>query len=228
MNLVKVVKKAFGKTIPVMAGYLVIGTGYGVILGVNSFSFITSFSMSLFIYAGSMQFVAVPMMMSGASFVSVLLTTFMVNARHVFYGISMIEKYKGAGLKKLYMIFSLSDETYSLVCSSDASSKDYHWESFFISLLDQLYWVAGTVIGYLAGSFVSFDASGVDFAMTALFITVFLEQWMSSDTHIPSVSGLLASVICLVAFGKDGFLIPAMCMIVFFLLFFRKRLSRAN
>ena len=205
----KELKNAIKDTLPVLAGYLVLGMGFGMIMESKGFSFFITVAMSLFIYAGSMQYAAIGLMTGGASMLTVGLTTLAVNARHFFYGISMIEKYKGTGIKKPYMIFSLTDETYSLVCTGDKST-DY---CFFVSLIDHIYWVGGTALGAIIGGAVHINTTGIDFALTALFITVFCDQWMSGGGKNAQITGLAASVLCLIIFGASSFLIPAMLLI---------------
>lgn len=205
----KIVKKAVKATLPVMAGYLVLGAGFGIVMKANGYGIWWTVSMSLFIYAGSMQYIGVGLLTSGASLLSVALTTLMVNARHLFYGLSMVEKYKDTGAKKPYLIFSLTDETYSIVCSSEKDSNFY----FLVSLLDHSYWVLGTAVGSLLGSVLRFNTEGIDFALTALFLTVFTDQWLHGKKHFPAVCGVVVSVACLLLFGPDRFLIPAMLLI---------------
>ncbi len=208
----KTVKKAFVDTLPVMTGYLVLGFGFGIVLHAAGYGLPVALAMSLFIYAGSMQYAAIGLFTGGASLVTVGLTTLMVNARHLFYGISMIDKYKDTGKRKPYLIFALTDETYSLVCRDLTQipleqRKNYY---LLVSLLDHLYWVAGTALGAVAGSLIHFNSEGIDFALTALFVTVFLEQWLSSKDHLPALAGVGVSLLCLPIFGAEGFLIPAM------------------
>lgn len=223
----KLLKTAFFKTLPVMAGYLVLGTGFGILLKANGYGLPWALAMSVFVFAGSMQFVGVSLLASGASLVSVAVTTLMVNARHLFYGISMIERYKGAGRKKLYLMHALTDETYSLVCTGDVPpGADPYRYYFIISLLDQFYWVAGSAAGSLLGSVLPFDTAGIDFAMTALFVTVYIEQWLAAKEHRPALVGVGVSVLCLLVFGPDNFLIPSMLMITAVLLAVRKPLER--
>lgn len=205
----KIVKKAVKATLPVMAGYLVLGAGFGIVMKANGYGIWWTVSMSLFIYAGSMQYIGVGLLTSGASLLSVALTTLMVNARHLFYGLSMVEKYKDTGAKKPYLIFSLTDETYSIVCSSEKDSNFY----FLVSLLDHSYWVLGTAVGSLLGSVLRFNTEGIDFALTALFLTVFTDQWLHGKKHFPAVCGVVVSVACLLLFGPERFLIPAMLLI---------------
>ena len=208
------IKTAFIKSLPVMAGYLVLGIGFGILLKEAGYGFFWSFLMSFTIYAGSMQYVTVSLLTSGASLISTALTTLMVNARHLFYGVSMIEKYKDSGKKKPYLIFALTDETYSLLCGNDyPEGEDRHWYSFFISLFNQFYWVTGSILGSLIGALITFNTAGIDFAMTALFVTVFVEQWLTAKNHLPAIAGLLCSIACLMIFGPSNFLIPTMIAI---------------
>lgn len=224
----KLLKEAFLKTLPVMAGYIVLGTGFGILLKVNGYGVLWALAMSVFVFAGSMQFVGISLITSGASLISVAVTTLMVNARHLFYGISMIKRYKGAGLKKLYLMHALTDETYSLVCTGDVpDGANPHSYYLLISLFDQIYWVTGSVIGSLIGSYIPFDTAGIDFSMTALFITVFTEQWLTSKEHRPALIGAGVSVLCLLVFGKESFLIPSMLAIAIILTAIRKPLERS-
>ena len=203
------VKIALRDTVPVLSGYLVLGIGFGVLMKAAGYGALWSVGMSVFIYAGSMQFAGLGLITGGASLLTVALTTLAVNARHFFYGLSMIDRYKNTGRMKPYLIFALTDETYSLVCSGEKSREYYA----LVSVLDQLYWVGGTALGALVGSALRFNTKGIDFAMTALFITVFTDQWLTSEGHFPAVAGVGLSVLCLLLFGADSFLIPAMVLI---------------
>ena len=208
----KTARQAFVDTIPVLTGYLVLGFGFGIILKANGYGVFVAFLMSFFIYAGSMQYVAIGLLAGGASLVVLVFTTLMVNARHLFYGISMLEKYKKTGKRKPYLIFTLTDETYSLVCNDDLRipTEERNNYYFFVSFFDHMYWVTGSVLGAVMGTIVKFNSEGIDFALTALFLTVFIEQWLSSKKHSPAIIGVVVSVICLILFGKDNFLIPTM------------------
>ncbi|MCF0142094.1 MAG: AzlC family ABC transporter permease [Parasporobacterium sp.] len=220
-------KKVLIKTLPVMAGYIVLGAGFGLLLKANGYGILWALAMSIFIYAGSMQFVGVSLLAGGASFITVALTTLMVNARHLFYGITMIDKYKGTGLKKPYLIHALTDETYSLLCTGDVpEGVNPHKFYFWVSLVNQSYWVIGSVLGSLIGSLVNFNTAGIEFSMTALFVTVFTEQWLSSKEHRPALTGLGITVVCLFIFGKDSFLIPALIIIMAVMLIIRKPIER--
>lgn len=212
-------KKAFIATLPVLSGYVVLGTGFGILLQSKGFGLPWALAMSVFIYAGSMQYLAVDLLAGGAGLIAAALTTLMVNARHLFYGISMIGKYKDTGWRKPYLIFGLTDETYSLNCAAEESA-DYY---FLVSAFNQLYWVAGSALGAVLGTVLPFSTEGIDFSLTALFVTVFVEQWRSTRDHIPALIGVGASVGCLAVFGADNFLIPAMFIITTALTLYRAK-----
>ncbi|MGM9604251.1 MAG: AzlC family ABC transporter permease [Faecousia sp.] len=214
-------KTAFLDTVPVMTGYLFLGFGFGIIMQQNGYSVLWALAMSLFIYAGSMQYVGVGLLTSGAGLAAAALTTLMVNARHLFYGISMVDAYKGAGKRKPYLIFALTDETYSLVSREPPKGVERTAYCFLVSLFDQCYWVAGSALGALAGK-LPLDFTGIDFALTALFVTIFVEQWLSTKNHLPALVGVGSAVACLVVFGADKFLIPTMILIAAILMMLRK------
>lgn len=218
-------REAFRATLPVMAGYLVLGAGFGMVLKSKGFGIPWAGAMSLFIYAGSMQFVAADLMASGASLLTLAVTTLLVNARHLFYGISMVDRYRNAGKAKPYLIFALTDETYSLLCARQngpAGSGEIRYD-LTVSLLNQSYWVAGSLAGALLGEFLPFNTEGIDFALTALFITVVVDQWRGGKHRLCTVMGLSVSLVCLLVFGPDNFLIPAMAMILASVFLIRKR-----
>ena len=220
-------RAAFSRTIPVMVGYLFLGAAFGILLESKGYGFGWAALMSIFIYAGSMQFVAVDLLATGAGFLQVILMTLMVNIRHVFYGISMLGKFRNLGAKKPYMIFSLTDETFSLLCTAEPPKNvDRNWFFFFIALLNQLYWIVGSVVGGLLGSSFSFNTQGIDFAMTALFVVIFVNQWREAKSHVPALVGLVCSLVCLLLFGADNFILPALIGMVVLLSAFRGRLDR--
>ena len=220
----QLIRQAFMKSLPVMAGYVVLGTGFGILLRSAGYGVLWAAAMSAFIYAGSLQYVGVGLIAGGASVVTTLLTSIMVNARHLFYSISMIDRYRDAGRYKPYMIFALTDETYSLLCDGHApESGDPNLYRFLVSLFNQSYWVAGSVIGSLLGAVLPFSTAGIEFSMTALFIASFAEQWLTSKDHIPALTGLLSTLLCLIVFGPERFLIPAMLLITLALTLLRGR-----
>lgn len=207
-------RAAFLDTVPVMTGYVFLGFGFGILMHQSGYGVLWAGAMSLFIYAGSTQYVAVSLLTSGAGLLSAAMTAFVVNARHLFYGISMVDAYKGAGRKKPYLIFALTDETYSLVSKNQIPEGiSRHGYCFLVSLFDHIYWVAGTVLGSLAGSLLPINYEGIDFVLTALFVTIFVEQWLSTKNHLPALIGLGATALCLMLFGADLFLIPSMAVI---------------
>lgn len=219
-----VIGKAFYKSLPVMAGYVVLGIGFGILLRSAGYGVPWAFAMSFFIYAGSMQYVGVGLLAGGASIITTALTTLMVNARHLFYSISMIDRYKNAGKYKPYMIFALTDETYSLLCDGKVpEGEDPDRYRFFVSLFNHCYWVAGCVAGSLLGAVLPFSTEGIEFAMTALFLASFTEQWIENKDHVPAITGVVCTLLCLLVFGTEKFLIPAMLMITLVLTLVRKR-----
>lgn len=219
----KTVKAAFKASIPIMAGYIFLGIAFGVLLSKENYNFLWALGMSIFIYAGSMQMVAVSLLAGQNDLLTVALTTLTVNARHIFYGIAMLSRFKNMGKYKPYMIFSLTDETFSLLCSvkvpKDVDERKF---KFFISLFDQCYWIIGCVVGNILGSNLPFSFKGIDFVMTAFFTVVAVEQWLGTKKHSPHLVGLFAAVFCLFIFGKDKFLIPAMLLIAFLLIVMKK------
>ena len=218
------VKTAFLDTVPVMTGYVFLGFGFGIVMHQSGYSPLWSIAMSLLIYAGSMQYVAVGLLTGGAGFLTTALTTVVVNARHLFYGISMVDAYKDAGKRKPYMIFALTDETYSLVSRNQIPEGiSHHNYCFLVSLFDHSYWVGGTALGALAGNLLPLNFQGIEFVLTALFVTIFVEQWLSNKNHLPAITGVVSSALCLMIFGKDIFLIPSMALIAGTLIMMQRR-----
>lgn len=227
MNTKTIIKKSFIKSLPVMAAYVILGMGFGILMNDKGYDPLWSIACSVLIFAGSMQYVAVDLLVTAASPIHAAVMTLMVNARHLFYGISMIGKYKDMGRLKPYLIFGLTDETYSLLCDD----KDYPPEKkkaelycFLVTLFDHSYWVLGTALGAMIGTVLEFDSTGIDFSMTALFVTVFVEQWLTSKEQHSALTGIGAAVLCLIIFGESNFLIPTMLLITLLLsVSYRKR-----
>ncbi len=218
---------AFFKTLPVMAGYIVLGIGFGVLLKNAGYGLGWALLMSGIIYAGSMQYVAVDLISAGASIFSIALMTLTVNARHLFYSISMLKRFENTGKAKPFLIFGLTDETYSLLCTDIPEEIDKKRAYLFISLLDHFYWILGSGIGSVLGGLIPQQyMRGIDFSMTALFTVIFVEQWLSTKNHAVALIGMGVSAGCLLLFGADRFIIPAMVLIAVLLMVFRKVLSK--
>lgn len=209
----KTISTAFRASLPVLAGYVVLGIGFGVLLAKQGYGFFWAFLMSLTVYAGSMQYAALDLISSGASLITTALMTLMINARHFFYGLSMLDRFSDAKKEKPYLIFGLTDETYSLLCSDVPEGVNKRQYQLFVTLFDQLYWVTGSTIGGLLGPIIPFDTTGLDFSMTALFVVIFVEQWQSAKTRIPAMLGLGISLGCLLLLGPTRFVIPSMVLI---------------
>ena len=222
----KAFRPAFAVTIPVLCGYLFIGFAFGVMLRDAGFAPPWAFLSSLTIYAGSGQYLLVSLLAANASLVTVAVMTLLLNCRHIFYGLSFLETFHQMGRKKWYMIFSLTDETYSLLCSLNTPEGiDPNAMRFWIALLDHSYWIFGSVIGAIGGV-LPFDSTGIDFAMTSLFTVIFVEQWMSARCHIPAFLGLGAAAISLAILGPDNFILPAMIAICVMLVALRGKLAK--
>ena len=215
--------------LPVMTGYIVLSIGFGLLLQDKGYGCGLAVLMSTGIYAGSMQFVTINLLSTGASIITTAIMTLMVNIRHLFYGITMLKEYSEAGWRKPYLIFSLTDETYSLICSpdlpDDINRKDYF---FIVSFVNQLSWIAGSIIGSVLGNTIPFDTTGIDFAMTALFVIILVEQLEKSKQHLPAITGFIISIFCLLLFGPNQFLIPSMILITIALFIEKKSLERSD
>ncbi|MBF4694178.1 AzlC family ABC transporter permease [Fusibacter ferrireducens] len=224
--MTKTLRFAFIKTIPVLFGYLFLGIAFGLLLQRAGYNFIWAFFISTFVFAGSMQFVLISFLGSSMSFVSIILMTLSINSRHIFYGLSFIEKFKHMGKAYPYMIFSLTDETYSLLCGTQIPEDLQEDKVFFaIASLNQSYWVIGSVLGGLLGEMIFFNTTGIDFAMTALFVVIFIEQWLASKIHIPALIGVFCGVISLIVFGPNRFILPALISTIGLIILFRKNIQ---
>lgn len=222
----KAFKAALPYTIPICVGFLFLGMSYGFLMKSKGFSFVYPMLMSFFIYAGSMEFVAADLLLSAFNPLYTFFLTLMVNARHLFYGISMLEKYKNVGWKKPYLIYGMCDESFSINCTvTPPSDIDKGWFMFFVTLLNQIYWVSGATLGALLGYVIHFDTTGLEFVMTALFVVMFINQWEETDNHRSALTGLGCSVLCLLIFGSQNFILPAMALIILCFSLDRKRRS---
>ena len=220
---IKFLKAAFPHTVPILAGFLFLGMTYGIYMNVSGFNFVYPMLMSMTIFAGSVEFVTVNLLLGSFDPVQAFVMALMLNARHIFYGISMLDKFKGTGLKKIYLIFGMCDETFSVNYTADIlKDVDRGWFMFFVTLLNQIYWVSGATLGGIFGSFITFDTKGLEFVMTAMFVVNFLEQWLKDKNHFPALIGLGLSVLSLAVFGSSNFMLPAMFAILAALTILRK------
>lgn len=225
----KALKAAFPHTIPVLTGYLILGAAYGILMESKNYSFIWSVFSSIFIYAGSMQFVSVGLVASGFHPISAAIMALLVNARHLFYGISMLPKFKGLGKIKWYLIHGLSDETFSILSSIRIPDHvERPWFLFYITLLNQIYWIIGSALGNILGDIIPFDIKGIDFVLTALFVVIFIEQLLTNKRPLPEIIGAGSAILCRLAFGPENFLIPTMISILILVTLLRPRLERSK
>ncbi len=226
-NIKKAFKAAFPYTIPIFAGFWFLGLTYGIYMNVSGFSFLYPMLMSITIFAGSMEFITANMLLGSFNPVQAFLMTLMINARHLFYGISMLDRFRGTGLKKLYLIFGMCDETFSINYTAKIPPDvDRGWFMFFVTLLNHFYWFSGSTLGGIFGSFIHFDTEGLDFVMTAMFVVIFMEQWLKDKQHISALLGLGISILCLLIFGADNFIIPSMAAMLLMLTGMRKPIER--
>lgn len=226
-RILKAFRAAFPLTVPIFAGFCFLGMAYGIYMNAAGFSPWYPFFMSMLIFGGSLEFIAVSMLLAPFAPLQAFIVALMVQARHIFYGLSMLEKFRGTGWKKPYLIFGMCDETFSINFTAKVpEGVDRGWMMFFVTLLNQLYWVSGATIGAIAGSMLSFDTHGVEFVMTAMFTAIFMEQWMKERLHYTAIISIVATAVSLAVFGADSFLIPAMAAIVIILTILRGPLER--
>lgn len=223
----KAFKAAFPYTIPIMAGFGFLGLAYGIYMNSAGFSFLYPFVMSIIIFGGAMQFVAVSMLTAPYAPLQTFIMVLLVQARHLFYSISMLDKFRGTGWKKFYLIFGMCDETFSINYTVDIPEDvDRGWFMFFVTLLDHSYWIIGSTIGGIVGSLISFSTDGISFVMTAVFVVIFINQWEKESNHTSAFLGLAVAEICLIVFGADSFMVPTMIGIIVLLTALRRPLER--
>lgn len=211
----KALKAALPYTLPICVGFLFLGMSYGFLMRSRGFSFVYPMFMSLFIFAGSMEFLTVNLLLSAFNPLHALFLALMVNARHLFYGISMLQKYQNVGWKKLYLIYGMCDESFTINCTvTPPPDTDKGWFMFFVTLLNHIYWVLGATLGALLGYVIHFDTTGIEFVMTALFVVMFINQWSETKHHGPALTGLGGSLLCLLIFGSENFILPSMAFLI--------------
>ena len=212
---ISALKAAFPHTIPILSGYLVLGSAFGILMNSNGIPLFWTLFSSIFIYAGSMQFVTIALLASGFDLIGAFMMTLMVNARHIFYGISFLVKYRNMGHIKPYLILSLTDETFSLLCSvKPPIGVPDKWFYFYISLLNHIYWISGSFLGGIIGGLLPFKARGLEFVLTALFVVIFIDQWKTSKNHLSAIIGIISALICRMIFGATDFIFPSMILIL--------------
>ena len=230
MSIIKKIKYVFPYTIPILTGYFFLGFAYGIIMSVNGFSLFWTIICSVFVYGGSLQYMLVSLLLLPFNPLSVFIVSIMIHIRHLFYDIAVIDKYKNLGMIKYYLAYALTDETFSIVCSqkideSKISEKDFY---LILSMLNQFYWVISSIMGAIAGGFINFSVRGLDFVMTALFIVINVEQYLNDKNHSPQVIGAVVSIICLLIFKSENFILPSMILITFILLLKRKDIEKKD
>lgn len=222
-------RAAFPYTLPIFAGFWFLGLTYGIYMNVSGFSFWYPLLMSMTIFAGSMEFVTANLLLGAFNPLQALAITLMINARHLFYGISMLDKYKGTGLKKFYLIFGMCDESFSINYTADIPKDiDKGWFMFFVTMLNYIYWVFGAALGGICGSLIHFNTEGLDFVMTAMFVVIFMEQWFKDKGHTSAILGIALSLLCLIVFGSNRFIVAAMAAILIVLTLIRKPLEKGG
>lgn len=224
----KAFRAALPYTLPICVGFLFLGMSYGFLMRSKGFSFVYPMLMSLFIFAGSMEFVTIDLLLSAFNPVHALVLALMVNARHLFYGISMLKKYQNVGIKKLYLIYGMCDESFTINCGASPDGVDRGWFMFFVTLLNHMYWVTGATMGALIGYVIHFDTTGIEFVMTALFVVMLMNQWEDKKGHSSALTGIICSLLCLFVFGSKSFILPAMALIVICFLIARKKETGAE
>lgn len=218
---------AFPLTIPVFTGYIALGAAYGILMDSKGFSLFWILLASIFVYAGSMQFFGVALLASGFDPLGAFLMTLAVNARHLFYGVSMLKEYRGTGRMKPYLVFALTDETFSILCSAKVPGNvDRKWFYLFISLLNHLYWITGSLLGGILGSVFAFNTKGIDFVLTALFVVILVNQWQTAKNHLPVITGIACAIICRLIFGPSDFIIPSMLLILIIVLGWKSQMEK--
>ena len=223
----KAFQAALPHTIPIAVGFLFLGMSYGFLMRSKGFSVFYPMLMSFFIFAGSMEFVTVNLLLSAFDPVRGFFLALMVNARHLFYGISMLDKYRNMGWKKFYLIYGMCDESFTINCGvTPPPDIDRGWFMFFVTLLNQVYWVSGATLGALLGYVIRFDTKGIEFVMTALFIVMFLNQWEETRDHRPALTGVGCTLLCLLVFGSEQFILPAMALIILCFTYTKKQAAK--
>lgn len=225
-------KYAFIKSIPIMCSYLFVSMAYGIMMEESGFEWYYSLLASLTVYTGAFQFVLTTFLSAGASILTIAVTALFMNSRQTFYSLTFVDEFSGMGWKKLYMIHTMTDETYAVNCSLELPDADKKKVMFWVAFLSRCYWMAGAVVGGVLGQVIPFSLEGIDFCMTALFVIIFIDQWEKADTHFPAFTGIIVGILCLLIFGENRFMLPALMLVSMILVIYNdvsvKRHSDAN
>lgn len=215
-------KLAFVKSLPIMCSYFFLGAAYGIMMEETGFPWYVALLLSVTVYTGAFQFVLITFLSTGASLLTIAITALLMNSRQSFYSLTFLNDFKRMGKRKLYMIHSLTDETYAVNCTLELPRKEKEDTMFGVALLSHCYWMAATVAGAVLGQLIPFELEGIDFCMTALFVIIFMDQWKKASSHIPALAGLTCGIVCLMIFGQSSFILPAL-LLVSGILFFAGR-----
>ena len=216
-------KTAFVKSIPIFCSYVFVSMAYGMMMASAGFPWYDSLLVSLTVYTGAFQFVLITFLSSGASLITIALTALLMNSRQSFYSITFLKEFKQMGRRKLYMIHTMTDETYAVNCTLDLPKKEKEDTMFLVALFSRCYWMIGSVLGGILGQIIPFDLTGIDFCMTALFLIIFIDQWEKAEKHTPALTGLGIGILCLLIFGENRFMLPALLMVSALLLLFQRK-----
>lgn len=222
MTKAQIRKNAFLKSIPIMCSYIFVSMAYGIMMENAGFNWYYSLLISLTVYTGAFQFVLITFLSSGASLLTIALTAFLMNSRQTFYSLTFLKDFQKMGKRKLYMIHTMTDETYAVNCTLDLPEKEKEDTMFLVAFFSRCYWMAGAVLGGVLGQLLPFDMEGIDFCMTALFVIIFIDQWEKTRKHIPAVTGLGIGILCLVIFGQKSFMLPSLLVTSGILIFMEK------
>lgn len=219
----EICKLAFVKSLPIMCSYLFVGIAYGIMMEESGFSWYVALLLSLTVYTGAFQFVLITFLSTGASLLTIAVTALLMNSRQTFYSLTFLKDFKRMGKRKLYMIHSLTDETYAVDCTLDLPRKEKEDTMFLVAVLSHCYWMAATVMGAVLGQLIPFELEGIDFCMTALFVIIFMDQWKKASSHVPALAGLSCGIVCLLVFGQSSFILPALILVSGILFFTGRR-----
>lgn len=201
------------KSLPIMCSYFFLGAAYGIMMEETGFPWYIALLLSMTVYTGAFQFVLITFLSTGASLLTIAITALLMNSRQSFYSLTFLNDFKRMGKRKLYMIHSLTDETYAVNCTLELPQKEKEDTMFVVAVLSHCYWMAATVAGAVLGQLIPFEMEGIDFCMTALFVIIFMDQWKKVSSHIPALAGLICGIVCLLLFGQSNFILPALILV---------------